>query len=228
MVSFADMLALTLTFFVLLFSMRSVPFEEWHVLVNALRSELDQPALAVEQPDAAPDDRPAPILARAIEVLSLDYLKALIRDVDLSNDPAAGGIRLSREHERLVVSIPQAVLFEPASALLRPAARDLLQRLAGRLELLPNGLIVRTVGESGMNHGEYPGSWELALAQGQAVAAVLAGSGYGAELGILVSMDLPLSEADRALPLARQQDRLRRLDLILMDYGRGTDDVAAF
>ncbi|MGF1605811.1 MAG: flagellar motor protein MotB [Rhodothalassiaceae bacterium] len=226
MVSFADLLALMLTFFALLFSMRTVPFPEWRALIEAVRADLNMPELAMDPPVFDPGARAAPTLAEALRALSLDYLKALIRQADLEDDPAAGGLMLWREDDRLVLSIPQSVMFEPASAVLRAPAKDLVMRLASRLELLPNSLQVRAVGQSHMMSGPYPSPWELAVDQARGVAQTLVQGGYSGPVPPLAVLDWPEKSVLPQLPDSLQKEQQRRIDLIIMNYRRGSDDVS--
>lgn len=228
MISFADLLALLLTFFVLSFSMRTVPFEEWRALVEALRSELSLQDISVEPVRPVDDTEPSPLLAQALEVLSLDYLKALIRDADLASDPAAADIRAVRDYEKLLVSIPLPLMFEPSSNVLRPSAIAFLDRLATRLDLLPNGLLVRISDDSRMAGGKYAGIWELSLARADSVADRLIAAGYQDIVGRAAMLDVQLSMAERALPPGRRADRRKKVDIVLLDYRRGTDDVASY
>ena len=76
LIIFADLVALMLTFFVLLFSMSNVTPESWKKMVEALTDALNP--TPEEKIDTAPDVKTNIDLVFRREAINLDYLRAVL------------------------------------------------------------------------------------------------------------------------------------------------------
>ena len=104
MVTFTDLVALLLTFFVMIFAMSHVKTADWSSLTESLRRHLNSvagqtvasPSLRMDVP--SPDRQPG---------ADLDYLSELLAG-HLSEAPGLADARLRRGEDRLFVSLPDS------------------------------------------------------------------------------------------------------------------------
>lgn len=178
-VSFADLLSLLLTFMVMLFAMSAVdPPAPAATVTDTLAATVDWPGLQV--PEAAA--RYGIDGLRPVPALDLDYLAEVLRTT-LAREPLLENARIERHDERLVLSLPEVLLFEPGATLGVPAvsaaARAALARLTPVLRGIANRLAIDVHGDPepiGAAAASASG-WEPSLGRALAVAQVLAAAG---------------------------------------------------
>ena len=83
LVIFADLVALLLTFFVMLFSMSNVSVESWQKMVDALTDALNP--TSEEKIDTAPDVKTNIDLVFRRQAINLDYLRAVFEQKVIKN-----------------------------------------------------------------------------------------------------------------------------------------------
>jgi len=208
MVTFTDLAALMLAFFVLLFSMSSVRLDSWQVAIDSLSRNLNPTRVDKVVPAAVPFNIGTTSPKRAS---NLDYLATVLKEA-MRNDAVLSSARIMRSDERLIVALPGDLLFEKGRA-------DISERAAK--SLLTLGSVLRNIGNQiGVNgHSDpepvsgdaYRSNWELSLARAGAVADALRGSGYGRDIVAYGFADsryrqLPEMEEDRRRALARRVD----------------------
>ncbi|HNR32639.1 MAG TPA: flagellar motor protein MotB [Candidatus Hydrogenedentes bacterium] len=172
-VTYGDMMSLLLTFFVLLLSFSTVSEEDFKEAMMSLQGALGvlQANKFVVNPVPQPTrrsegetERLARELRRRLQVTG----RAEMVQIDYD---ATGGIRLT---------LPDAVLFDPASADLKPAAAPILQEIATLLADLPAAFIeVRGHTDSSplISSPRYRDNHELSYWRADAVARRLAAQG---------------------------------------------------
>lgn len=180
MVTFTDLIALMLTFFVMLFAMMKVDEQHWQGLTASLAERLDGiegPAIAL--PRYARDSE-ATALAPATD---LDYLSALIgARLEQRGDAAAYGVE--RGADGLVVSLPTRLAFAPGDSEPRAAAAAAMTALAGTLRHLENRVELAGYAEPGESAAPHASTWELSLLRALAVAVLLREAGYDRPLSV--------------------------------------------
>lgn len=174
MVTFTDLIALMLTFFVMLFAMMKVEEQSWRGVTASLAEHLD----GIEGPRVAlpryERDSEATPLAPATD---LDYLTALVGSrLEARSD--AGAYRVERGAASLVVRLPFRLAFAPGDSEPRAAAAATMVALADILRHLDNR--VELAGYAGADDpaAPYASAWELSLVRAAAVAAILREAGY--------------------------------------------------
>ena len=215
LITFTDIMALMLTFFVLLYSM-SVPQEDkWKQITDALSSKFNEayslPFRAGSQ-DAIEIDK----IDRS-RALDLTYLRALVNN--LLKSKGITNVTVFRNGNRLVVSLPSELLFNSGQAVINLEGKKTLFTLGGALTRMRNRIeVVGHTDPTPMSAGgEYATNWELSLARSASVASMLREVGYGRPIivrglssGRFDEMSLEASEEDR-YALAR------RVDIVLME-----------
>jgi chemotaxis protein MotB len=139
MLSLADLISLLLTFFVMLFAMSKVKIDRWDEVVDALsqsikpapKEENDEPMASLNIPRVY--RKPA---------MNLDYLSAVIDDA-IDDNPVLGDARMSRDADKLVISLPGDILFVSGSSDMTPKAKQALFVLGGVLRNIGNRIGVQ-------------------------------------------------------------------------------------
>ncbi len=97
------------------------------------------------------------------------------QEADLRRDLGNDDVSITNTGDRLIVSLPQDILFETGSSYVRPGLQSDLRAVAGNLNSYPNTTVqvlghTDNVGEAGYNQ-------DLSERRAQAVANVLTGAG---------------------------------------------------
>jgi len=222
LITFADIMALMLTFFVLLYSMSTPEVEKWESLTSAINQGFSkfysqprhagaQDTINIEKLD----------FSRA---LNLNYLKTLLEEV-VSQDDRLDQTKLILQHDRLIVSLPEDLLFESGQDDVQPRAQqaifaiaDVLSRIRNRVEIIghtdPRPITNPELGISS--------NWELSLARAASVAEVLKNAGYDKNMIIRGLSSARYYELPEDLPEDQRLSYARRVDIVIMkDDGTG-------
>ena len=172
LITFTDLLCIVLTFFVLLYSMSTPSVQRLRELANSLGAAIG---------DGAPTGDPGAVhnAARLTlpQGLDLDYLARILGQT-LARDPTLAPLPLRHEADRLVLTIPTALLFADDELTLTPEGVAAAFRLGGAVANLKNA--VEIVGRAPLvrDENDRPAGWLQPLTQARAVATVLRRSGY--------------------------------------------------
>ncbi len=216
LITFTDVMALMLTFFVLLYSM-SVPVEEkWEEISNSLSSKFNsveaKPLNAGSQ-DVIDIDR-----IDKSKALSLKYLKVLVTNM-LKAD-GVDNVVVFENDKRLVISLPSELLFKSGSAQIKLEGKKMLFSLGGALSRVKNRIEV--VGHTDPrpitgNNGPYRTNWELSMARSASVSVILKDVGYTRDITIRGLSSARFDEMSEQSPESERYDLSRRVDIVLMN-----------
>jgi chemotaxis protein MotB len=178
MVTFTDLVALMLAFFVLLFSMSAVDLFKWQNMVRSLAGEMDsvqaregaKPAeeFQIEQTDPLPGT-------------DLDYLTPVVEQRVEAEPALAAGV-VWRATGRTVLSLPAAALFSGEETTLARRANPAIYALSRLVQSLDNQIEIQ--GHSARVDGRDSESqgWGTSLAQASALASSLVEAGYRGQI----------------------------------------------
>ncbi len=206
MITFADLLSLMLTFFVLLYSMSVINKAKWEEVVRSLQQRLnpervveitfteDRTIVKREQPPAA----------------DLDYIYTILSEK--LNKVVSNDIALLRLDDRVVISLASDLLFEAGKADINPAGNQTLTVVSDAVGALNNKITINGhTDPRPINTEDFPSNWELSLARANRIAERLYASGY---LFSIEVYGLGASRHDEILSTGRQKNRLaRRVDI---------------
>jgi chemotaxis protein MotB len=212
LITFADLAALMVAFFALLFSMGEIDADRWSATELAIDATLE-----IAAGDAPPLDR----VWRNVDTidsvngLDLQYLgKVVAQQID--ELPALAGARIAIDSQRLVVSLPQALLFESGGAELRPDGAAAVFALSVALASLPNELeIVGHTDPLPVAGTRWPSNWELSLTRAAVVAHELRLAGYGRPIRIAGAGSGRFDAVNPRLPLVARYTLARRVDIVV-------------
>ncbi|SOE00135.1 flagellar motor protein MotB [Caenispirillum bisanense] len=218
MITFADLVVLMLTFFVLLFSMTTMKTDTWQAVSRALSRTVQTDAT---QPV---NDRSMEhsIVARDVPfAMNLTYLAAVLEET-LAADPVLGRARIAVDGDRLLLALPGDALFGQGAAF-SPAGQASLASLAGKLTTLTNAVAVAghaAPGEAKGGAGGFASPWELSLARAAAVANGLVQGGYGGPITVLGHGDSRSADLPATLSPAERASLARRVDVVIYEGAR--------
>ncbi len=213
LMTFADLAALLVTFFVMLFSMSTVEMDKWDDIEEALSRYLN-PALLAENsgPGVLIE---LPVIA-AQEGTNLDYLAGIVA-VQMKEDAILGAALVQRTEDRFVMSLPGSLLFQSGAIAVSAGGNAALHRLGGILRNINNHIDV--VGHSDPTRKVEDGkdvNWELSVTRAYVVSRELHRAGHQQEIvaygfGSTRFDDLPTDvSAERRMELARRVDIIIR------------------
>jgi chemotaxis protein MotB len=216
LVIFADLVALMLTFFVMLFSMSNVTSESWQKMVDALADALNP--TSEEKIDTTPDVKTNIDLVFRRQAINLDYLQAVLEQKVIKSKELKGS-QLTLLEDRLVVSLPGSLLFGANSAVLKKTAKDPLFSLGGLLGNVENRLGINGYADEKNFEGtKYNSNWELSLARSISVGNAFRQAGYSGEL-------LNFGYGNAHSPYLKNADKdqreilSRRIDIVILESG---------
>lgn len=178
LITFTDLVALMLAFFVMVFAMSSVKVSKWQNVIDSLSQTL-RPSLEETVPAATSTFNIGTVFRRSAS--DLDYLASILAE-SFEQHPLLSGGSLARLEDRLVISLPGGTLFASGQSVLTEDGKQALFVLGGVLRNIGNRIAVNGHGGSSVQAptetGGYSSFWELTTAQAVAVANSLRQSGY--------------------------------------------------
>lgn len=212
MVTFTDLIALLVAFFVLLFSMSQIEQGAWRNLSDSLANDWN----AVRKSKAPKPAIDFQIKQEAIAPgTSLDYLTPVLRQQIAAQETLSRGF-LRRLPGRLILSLPADLLFERTSATMTPGARDIAFTIGGVLRNLNNAIAVEAHIDPAQN-GEFSAKLELGLTRAALLTRMLTLTGYQ---GLAVARsygDARYDQTSAGLTAEQQSTMGSRLDVVIFD-----------
>ena len=213
---FADLLALLLTFFVLIFSMNTLEVKNWNAITDSFANQLDRSAT-----HAGPRSTPIPgaVLKYEAPAISLDYLSTLLRN-GLREKGLIKTVRVTRLEDSLVISLLSSDVYTDDPSKLNPRGQAIVFEMAALLTQLKNSILV--IGHAAPGEAEAfgdLGAVAFSLKRANSVAIALQSSGYTRPFEVLGQ---GRTRYDRIAPAASVQRRNRlasRVDVVIMERG---------
>ncbi len=220
LITFTDVMALMLTFFVLLFSMSEPKREEWTEITSTLNSEFGA-FFGNKFEQGMIDD----INIERIELnqaLDLQYLKFVMKET-LSKEPLLKNVSLIPQYDSLIISLPENLLFSSGSAKLTTDGKNAVYAIAGVLGKLGNRIEIMGQADPRpvSKNNQYKSNWDLSMARAIKVAALLHDKGYDKNIRVLGLSSGRYDELPEKWSEKDKLDLSRRVDIAVMeDDGR--------
>mgnify|MGYP001478312097 FL=1 len=212
MMIFTDLVALLLTFFVMLFSMSVLRVDTYKEAVKVLTSTFDVAKIRPAEKPVAQFNIDSIIRKPAID---LDYLAAVIEQ-KIKKDEIIKNSPIVYMDDKLVISLLGVLLFAEGSAQLNDKARQALFLLGGVLQNIKNTVSVSGYSdEIQFENGTFTSDWELSLARAIAVANELKRAGYTEKI-LSVGFGKSRSSALKGLPENKKKTMSRRVDVMIL------------
>ncbi|MBE88922.1 MAG: chemotaxis protein MotB [Rhodospirillaceae bacterium] len=214
LLSFADVTALLLTFFVLLFSMSTLQSEKWQGLISKHDSSKQPYKQLIPMPKAVNNLSNVEL----IPALPLGYLGEVLEE-KLQADPVLARAIIHRLESAIVISLPSELLFAAGEIALTDAAKEALFLMGGIVTTIGNQIDIE--GHSAPKENEdgiFDSAYILSLARAVAVANELARSGYAQNTNILGLGASRFNQIDQGLNEERRIALARRVDIVIHPY----------
>lgn len=216
LITFTDIMALMLTFFVLLYSMVQPDVKKWEDITGALNAQFNEfyaPKFEVGSLDAISIDK---VSFRS--ALNLDYLMGLIRE-SLQDSDVAQDIVMMPQRDQLILSMPQDLLFEPGQAEVGTEGKRVLFVLGGVLSNIKNAIEI--VGHAdprpvGTGNERFTSNWDLSLARAASVADILTDVGYERKIMVRGAASGRFSDLPQDLGEQQRLSLARRVDIVIL------------
>jgi chemotaxis protein MotB len=213
MVTFVDLVCLTLTFFVMLFAMANVKLDQWRSMVDALSQTLNPSLDRTKAPATAPFNIGAIFRRQSV---NLDYLAAILKET-VAKDPLLEKSQFMRLGDRLIIALAGDRLFEPGRAVLTERAREAVFTLGGVLRNIGNQIGVSGHADPLLPEADtYASHWELSLARAAAVANLLARAGYPETVLVFGHADTRYRHLPAALSDEQRRALGQRIEIVIL------------
>lgn len=222
LITFTDIMALMLTFFVLLYAMSMPEQEKWEDIIDSLNNGLSkyysppmnagvQDTISVEKLDMS-------------DALNLDYLRGIL-EKRIQREEMLSDVVMIPQSDHMIISLPQELLFEPGEAEVNTEGKRALFALGGMLARIRNRIEVvghsdpRPISSSQRNG--FQSNWELSLARATEVSGILTQVGYRRNMIVRGASSARYDELPEDMEEEKRLDLSRRVDIIVMqDDGR--------
>lgn len=217
LLTFTDLVLLLLTFFVMLFSMSELDRMTFQQMINAIPERRD--VIVPETPPASETTHTVEHVARPLAE-NLSYLRGVLKQ-HMATDALLRDVRLYTDGgDRLILSLPGDLLFQPQTAKPVTQSQQALEELATLLARLDNRLTLTGHTSSHPYEGDaYSSNWELSIVRAAAVANMLRASGYDGDLRVTGRADGQINLL-ASLPEAQRQTLANRVDIEILSESR--------
>ena len=217
LLTFADLVSLLITFFVLLYSMKTVDQSQWDILRGALEGVFaDEEAVVVIHPE----EFKSVDTIQSFPADSLPYLENVLK-TEFRLDPVLGNMRTEYDtvQDILTLSLPSSLLFQEGDANLQRAGRVAMIKLADKLRHLDNRIhVAGHTDPSPPKDEDIPTNWELAMLRAIDVVQLFYERGVSQNVPAFSYGDSRFEDEDSQLfSTAERYMRARRVDVLI--YG---------
>ncbi len=211
--TFTDLIALLITFFVMLFAMSQVEQRKWQNLTDSLATDVDAVReIALALPSKELD-------METVETLpgrDLDYLATLLRQ-QMAEDEALTGALIQRLEDRLIISLPGDLLFSPDQPTLVETGDQAVRALGALIRNVTNRIEVTGYADPSPPGAGYASNWELSLDRAMQVADLLGQAGYRGDIVARGFGDSRFAQLSSALRVGQRLALARRVDIVVHD-----------
>ncbi len=194
MVTFADLLALLLTFFVLLFSMSNVKIENWQQMVSVMSDQFNPARIII---NITPEQSEEPVSKAPSSGRNLNYLLVLMGDI-VSRHTGYEGVEVFKKQDRVVISVPVEHFFRDSETSLYRDSERFLRDIAGTLTQIDNRIkVVAHTNENSSLDTNYRYAWEVSITRARIVAGTLTAYGYKQPVTVMSYADTHSVNVDR-------------------------------
>ncbi|MEM6812204.1 MAG: flagellar motor protein MotB [Pseudomonadota bacterium] len=215
LISFTDVMALMLTFFVMLFSMANPEQEKFEVLRQNISQTFTNSEGTRFERGQEDDINIAKIDFN--KALDLRYLRALIDNL-INNNVELQDIIILENANRLIISVPQEILFESGSATIKSEATRTLFALIQSLKQIKNSIeIIGHTDPVPVSSSDFASNWELSLTRAAGVAGILQNAGYRKPITIKGYASGRYDDLDEDFSVEERNALSRRVDIIIRE-----------
>jgi chemotaxis protein MotB len=225
MIVFGDLLALMVTFFILLYGTSSIPQEDWELVASSLKDSLNVPSKT--------EGKPEPREQKKLELfepvgISLDYLKAVLSN-KINQETLFDELTLSRYEDKLVISLSTERYFIGNTGTLSREGFQVLGGIAALLRNVNNQItVIGHTNPDDVDENLWQSKWHMTLQRAISVAEGLYLGGYQTPVTAFGRGDINYSKLDASLDQATKYYQSRKVDIEIRERLRNNDPQALF
>ncbi|MEX2617765.1 MAG: flagellar motor protein MotB [Alphaproteobacteria bacterium] len=212
LVTFGDVIALLLTFFVMLYATARIPSEDWDAVVGTLSQ-----SLRFSQSGMAPNpqsDVSIPI-TQLQPALSTEYLSGILRE-QLGGHETLRDTVVRLQDNRVSLSVASGTMFAPGDDEPSAEAKASIVQLGGVFSNIVNQLEIRGHAGRSADEGEdFEENQRLSLRRAETVAQILHDTGYERNIIVLGLGDSRFERMDPRIGAEQREALSRRVDFIV-------------
>lgn len=222
--SLADLLALLLAFFVLLFSMNEVKDDSWQDVLNTLGNKLNEQV--VDSQDGVSAEKNVELFKEQ-KAFDLAYLENILA-TKISTSEELVGVEIFKADNRLILSLAAEGYFDPGSSISSAKLGRVILLLGDTLRYIKNRVEVygHTDPSQSLNREVASDSnWGLSLSRALSVANGLEKAGYGYPIRTFGMADTRFYELATVKNVEKRYFLARRVDIVIREaQGQGRDE----
>ena len=221
LLTFADLVSLLITFFVLLFSMKTVDESQWDVLKGTLIGVFSREESKVV---VRPEDYNTTEVIAQFSAESLPYLQNVLQ-VEFRRDPVLTDMKIDYDstEDVLKLTLPSASIFDLGKTTLSRAGRISVAKVADKLRHLDNRMQISAHTAPGrLRPQNIPTNWEYTMQQAIGVIQAMQRRGLPDNIPAVGYGDSRFEDVGFSqLSLAERYQQARRIEIDI--YGDGTE-----
>lgn len=217
LITFTDIMALMLTFFVLMYSMSMPEKEKWSEMTAAINKNLNS--------QTAPSFNEGSQMSIVIDKITvnkaqdLKYLESVIRKA-LAENENTRNVLIYPQQDRLVISMPNDLFFTGGQSEVGAEGKKILFELGGILQRIKNAIEV--VGHADPRPIEsaesaYRDNWDLSMARAMAVSSVLNNVGYTKNHTVRAMSSARYADLPQDMDNDKKLALSRRVDIVILN-----------
>lgn len=215
LISFTDLMGITLTFFVLLFTMSGLAKKDVPVAEDPKAAQ-EASKYTGPSEKAGPEDAISLNKIDFNQSLDLGYLKSVLDDMAAST-PILQKVEMVEDapNKRLIITLPHDLLFEKGQADLTADGQKAVQAITAVLKNIRNGIEIVGHADPVQPSASGTSNWDLSLARALAVAGIMAQQGYSRGLPVKGYSSGLYDSLPDSMPADRREALSRRVDIII-------------
>lgn len=216
MTSLADLLALLLAFFVLMFSMSEIKVDRWQTVTETLGNKISDDNDLVTKTGTAEKNM---AMIREPKAIDLAYLEHILNGKK-QQSPLLADIEIFKAEEKLVISLAGSEFFRPGTEIESENMIEVVYLLGNTLRHIANR--VEVYGHTDPDPitsptAKYKTNWALSVARALSVANALKNSGYGYSIRAFGMADSRFNELSDIADRDRKYSLARRVDIVIQE-----------
>lgn len=214
LLTFADLISLLLTFFILLYSMKAIKPQEWESLRGAFDSTF---SIKEEIVETKPNKTDTIEKLDSLVADNLDYLASILK-TRFHGDEVLKATEVNRDIEldTLILNLPSKLLFDPGSATMKDIGRETMANLGDLLRHVDNRIeVAGHTDPNPINTDDFPTNWELSAVRALRVAEALAEQGMESLIPAVAYSDTRFHLLDKNKSVLERYKEARRVEIII-------------
>lgn len=211
LLTFSDLICLMLVFFVLLYAMSEIDVTKWKPVESVIQTSAENEN---RKDYIRPNQHFNVTKLRQVEGKNIDYLEKILKEQFQKSDMMIFGY-IKKYPDRLVLSLPDDILFENNSDEIKDSSEKLLSTLVDTMMRLVNQIELIGHTDPRPIRSGYESNWHLSLARALAIEQRFEDLGYRKPIIVQGIADSEYGLLDQSIPEVKRQQMARKVDIVI-------------